>query len=90
MTRSLARVLGPDVRVNNVNPGFVRTPWQVAAHGEEGATRLEEKYAAIAPLKAAPGANDVADAIAWLIEGARATTGEIVYVDGGMHVASPR
>ncbi|HYG54703.1 MAG TPA: SDR family oxidoreductase [Burkholderiales bacterium] len=90
MTASLARALGPEIRVNNVNPGYVRTPWQVAAHGEEGARRLEEKYAAVAPLKAAPVARDVADAIAWLIEGARATTGEILYVDGGLHVASPR
>jgi len=33
---------------------------------------------------------DVADAIVWLIEGARRVTGEIVYIDGGMHIASPR
>ena len=37
-----------------------------------------------------PQAEDVADAIAWLIEGARRVTGEIIYVDGGMHIASPR
>jgi 3-oxoacyl-[acyl-carrier protein] reductase len=90
MTFSLARALGPDVRVNNVAPGYVVTPWQVAAHGAKGAADLESRFAEKAPLKAAAKAEDVADAIAWLIEGARSVTGEIIYVDGGMHIASPR
>jgi 3-oxoacyl-[acyl-carrier protein] reductase len=90
MSFSLARALGPEIRVNVVAPGYVRTPWQVAAHGAEGAAELERKFAERTPLKAAPEPHDVADAIAWLIEGARGVTGEIVYVDGGMHIASPR
>ena len=90
MTFSLARALGPDVRLNIVAPGYVRTPWQIAAHGAEGAADLERRFAERAPLKAAAEPQDVADAIVWLIEGARRVTGEIVYVDGGMHIASPR
>jgi 3-oxoacyl-[acyl-carrier protein] reductase len=90
MSFSLARALGPEVRVNVVAPGYVRTPWQVAAHGAAGAEELERKFAERTPLKAAAEADDVADAIAWLVEGARRVTGEIIYVDGGMHIASPR
>jgi 3-oxoacyl-[acyl-carrier protein] reductase len=90
MTFSLARALGPEVRLNIVAPGYVRTPWQVAAHGADGATDLERRFAERAPLKAAAEAQDVAEAIAWLVEGARRVTGQIVYVDGGMHIASPR
>lgn len=90
MSFSLARALGPEIRVNIVAPGYVKTPWQVAAHGADGASELERRFAERAPLKAAAAAEDVADAIAWLIEGARRVTGEIVYVDGGMHIASPR
>jgi 3-oxoacyl-[acyl-carrier protein] reductase len=90
MSHSLARALGPEIRVNVVAPGYVRTPWQVAAHGAEGAAELERRYAERAPLKAAPEAQDVAEAIAWLVEGARRVTGEIIYIDGGMHIASPR
>jgi 3-oxoacyl-[acyl-carrier protein] reductase len=90
MSFSLARALGPEVRVNIVAPGYVKTPWQVAAHGADGASELERRFAERAPLKAAAAAEDVADAIVWLIEGARRVTGEIVYVDGGMHIASPR
>jgi 3-oxoacyl-[acyl-carrier protein] reductase len=90
MTMSLARVLGPEVRVNAVCPGFVMTPWHVAAHGAQGARDQQERYAQIAPLKASAGAEDVAEAILWFVEGARRTTGEIFFVDGGMHIASPR
>ena len=90
MSFSLARALGPDIRVNIVAPGYVRTPWQVSAHGAAGAEELERKFAERAPLKAAPSSEDVAEAIVWLVEGARRLTGEIIYVDGGMHIASPR
>ena len=90
MTFSLARALGPDIRLNIVAPGYVRTPWQIAAHGAEGAADLERRFAERAPLKAAAEPQDVADAIVWLIEGARRVTGEILYIDGGMHIASPR
>ena len=90
MTFSLARALGPEIRLNIVAPGYVRTPWQIAAHGAEGAADLEKRFAERAPLRAAAEAHDVADAVAWLIEGARRVTGEIIYVDAGMHIASPR
>jgi len=58
--------------------------------GPERAAEVEKRYCAIAPLKAISQPEDVADAIAWLIEGARSVTGETIYVDGGMHIAAPR
>ena len=90
MSMSLARVLGPEIRVNVVAPGYVKTPWQVGAHGQAGADELERKYAAVAPLRTAVEAGDVAETIAWLLEGAGRLTGDIIYVDAGMHIASPR
>jgi 3-oxoacyl-[acyl-carrier protein] reductase len=90
MSFSLARALGPEIRVNIVSPGYVRTAWQIAAQGEEGSLEAERRYAAVAPLKAAAEPQDVAEAVAFLVEGARRITGEILYVDAGMHVASPR
>lgn len=90
MSISLARALGPEVRVNIVAPGYVRTAWQVAAYGAEGALEQERRFAERAPLKAAAEPHDIAEAIAWLVEGARRVTGEVIYVDGGMHIASPR
>jgi len=90
MSLSLARALAPEVRVNVVAPGHTNTPWHPTVRGPERAAEVEKRYASIAPLRAISQPEDVADAIVWLIEGARSVTGEIIYVDGGMHIAAPR
>ena len=90
MSMSLARVLAPEVRVNVVAPGHTRTPWHVQMRGEGPTAELEKRYAAVAPLKSVVEPDDVAAAIVWLVDGARNVTGEVIYVDAGMHVASPR
>ena len=90
MSFSLARSLAPEVRVNVVAPGHTRTPWHEAMRGAAGAAEVEKRYESVAPLKAVAESDDVAEAIVWLIEGARRVTGEIIYVDGGMHIATPR
>ena len=90
MSMSLARVLAPEVRVNVVAPGFVDTPWMTAGYGAERYAKLREGYSAIAPLGDVCQPEDVARTIAWLIEDARMVTGQTVYVDSGIHVATPR
>jgi NAD(P)-dependent dehydrogenase (short-subunit alcohol dehydrogenase family) len=90
MSLSLARSLAPEIRVNVVAPGHTNTPWHPTVRGPERAAEVEKRYSAIAPLKQISQAEDVADAIVWLIEGARNVTGEVIYVDGGMHIAAPR
>jgi len=90
MSFSLARSLAPEVRVNVVAPGHTRTPWHESARGAAGAAEVEKRYSSIAPLRAVSESADVADAIVWLIDGARRVTGQVVYVDGGMHIATPR
>ncbi len=90
MTYSLARVLGPEVRVNAVCPGYVDTPWQHNALGAEKAKLAAAHYAAMVPLKDYARPEDLAEVIAWLIEGGRQVTGETIFVDGGMHITPPR
>lgn len=90
MTLSLARSLAPEVRVNIVAPGHTRTPWHVQMRGAERTAELERRYASIAPLRSVSEPQDVAGAIAWLVEDARGVTGQTIYVDAGMHIASPR
>lgn len=89
MTLSLARALAPEVRVNAVSPGHVRTPWH-ERRGKAAATETEQRYAALVPLKSVCEPEDVADAVAWLAQGARQVTGQILYVDGGYHIAAPQ
>jgi ketoreductase RED2 len=77
MTRLLANVLGPDVRVNAVAPGLVDTPWTADW------TFVREFVTAQAPLQRTATPEDVAEVILGL---ARSTyvTGEVVLVDGGL------
>ena len=90
VTRSLARVLGPEVRVNAVLPGYVDTPWQTNAHGAEKAKQAADRYSTMVPLKDYARPEDIAETIVWLIEGARQVTGETIFIDGGMHISTPR
>ncbi len=90
LTFSLARVLAPEVRVNAVCPGFVDTPWMIEGYGAERYAQISKGYAAAAPLGSTCKPEDIAETIAWLIEGAGKVTGETIFVDAGMHVATPR
>jgi NAD(P)-dependent dehydrogenase (short-subunit alcohol dehydrogenase family) len=90
MTYSLARSLGPEVRVNAVCPGYVDTPWQHNALGMEGASKAAQHYAGMVPLKDYARPEDLAETICWLIEGARQVTGETIFVDGGLHITPAR
>ena len=76
-----------EVRVNVVAPGYVRHALAGGGARRRGRCRARAPLRRARPLKAAPEAQDVAEAIAWLVEGARRVTGEIIYVDGGMHIA---
>jgi 3-oxoacyl-[acyl-carrier protein] reductase len=89
MTYSLARSLGPEVRVNAVCPGWVDTPWFANAYDAERVKRNAQHYASLVPLKDYARPEDVADCIVWLIEGARQVTGETIFVDGGLHISPP-
>ena len=86
MTLHLARTLAPDVRVNAVCPGLVTSRWFVKGVGQEGFERAKAGVEQAAPLATASTPEDVAAAIAWLIEGARTVTGELLLLDGGMHL----
>ncbi len=86
MTLALARALAPTIRVNAVCPGFIETRWHTQRFDAEGYARFKAAYEASVPLATAASAGDVADVIGWLIEGARVVTGELIEVDGGLHL----
>jgi 3-oxoacyl-[acyl-carrier protein] reductase len=86
MTLHLARVLSPEVRVNAVCPGMITTRWFVDGIGKDAYEKFKAHYEANTPLETACNAEDIADAVAWLIESARTTTGELIMLDSGMHL----
>jgi ketoreductase RED2 len=79
LTVLLANVLAPQVRVNAVAPGLIDTPW--TADWDV----VREFVQAQAPLQRVGTPEDVAHMVMALV-GARYVTGEVVLVDGGLHL----
>jgi 3-oxoacyl-[acyl-carrier protein] reductase len=81
MGMSLARVLGPDIRVVTVSPAAVATDFV------PGRTRAAvERQAAESPLRTVTEADDVALAVMAAVVHLRQTTGSIITVDAGRHL----
>lgn len=86
LTLSLARALGPEIRVNAVAPGMVDSAWLRQGLGEKRFAEQRDAYVAQAGLADVTVPEDIADAIFWLGAGARKTTGELLLVDAGFKV----
>jgi ketoreductase RED2 len=77
VTRLLANVVGPEVRVNAVAPGLVDTPWTADWDTVREAVRSS------APLRRSGSPGDIAEVVLALVRSAY-TTGQVVVVDGGL------
>ncbi len=77
LTLLLARILGPEIRVNAVAPGLIDTPW--TADWDAIRTSVRER----APLRRSGRPEDVAEAVMGLVL-AGYVTGQVLTVDGGM------
>jgi pteridine reductase len=78
MTRALALELAPDVRVNAIAPGAILWP-------EDDGKSDAAKAALLArtPLGRTGTPEEVAEAVRWLLQDARYTTGQVLRLDGG-------
>src|SRR6185436_17372591 len=82
MTKSLARALAPEIRVNAVCPGFIGTRWFSERFGPETYARIVEHNVQSTPLHRAGTPEDVADAVLFFCgEGAMHITGETLLSD---------
>ena len=88
MTKSLAHVLGPEIRINAVAPGPIQTRWLKGGMGDEAYSALIEQAENELPLKQVATAEDVAETLVWFLEGAKLITGEVLIVDSGAHLGS--
>jgi 3-oxoacyl-[acyl-carrier protein] reductase len=89
MTLYFARALAPHVRVNAVCPGLITTRWFVDGLGQEAFEKIVATNEKTTPLQTACSPEDVADAVVWLLDGARTTTGELLLLDSGRHLGMP-
>jgi NAD(P)-dependent dehydrogenase (short-subunit alcohol dehydrogenase family) len=78
-TKSLAITLAPQVRVNCLAPGWIRTAW-----GENASDAWQQRVMAETPLKRWGTPEDIAATARWLV-GPAATfiTGQVVNINGG-------
>jgi 3-oxoacyl-[acyl-carrier protein] reductase len=91
MTLSLARALGPEIRVNAICPGYVATRWFKDRFGAEAFERINTEQAAATTLKHAGQPDDIADTVVFFCSAAsRHVTGEMLLVDGGLHLSLAR
>lgn len=88
LTLYLARALAPEVRVNAVCPGLVTSRWFVEGVGQEGYEKIKQGYERSVPLARSCSPEDIAEAIVWLVDGAKTVTGELMLLDSGLHLGS--
>ena len=82
LTRSLARELAPEVRVNAVAPGPILWP------DDESFNELSrQRIISSTPLRREGTPEDIAKAVHFLLADAPYVTGETISVDGGRHVS---
>jgi 2-amino-4-hydroxy-6-hydroxymethyldihydropteridine diphosphokinase len=78
-SKSLALSLAPQVRVNCLAPGWIRTAW-----GESASSRWQERAIRETPLGRWGTPRDVAAAVRWLASPAASfITGQVIRVNGG-------
>jgi 3-oxoacyl-[acyl-carrier protein] reductase len=83
LTVTLARVMGPEVQVNTVCPGFIDGSWLQEGFGD-AFEAIKQSVVDKSLLRAVCTPDDVKDAIFGFLLGSKLTTGEIVVVDGGV------
>jgi 2-amino-4-hydroxy-6-hydroxymethyldihydropteridine diphosphokinase len=78
-TKSLALSLAPEVRVNCLAPGWIRTEW-----GEQASQRWQDRVLSETPLRRWGTPEDVAATARWLASPSAAfIAGQIIRVNGG-------
>ena len=82
LTKTLSRVLAPEVRVNAVAPGWIAGEWMERTLGDNY-NSLMERRARQTPMKTNVTLEDVAESVYTWLTAHPFVTGEIMVVDGG-------
>ena len=84
ITSSMARALGPTLKINAVCPGYIESGWHRRGIGEEATDQMVSHIKKKSPLQAVNSSEDVAETVIWLLEGAPNITGELFTLDSGI------
>ena len=79
MTKSLARVFAPEVRVNAVCPGPINSRWIKQGNPDWDIAEMVADF----PIPKASEPDDIADAILFFSTGTTMATGQVLGIDGG-------
>lgn len=74
LTKTLAKALAPEVRVNAIAPGTITMPGDPP--------EWEQEFVKLAPLKKTGTPDDIAEAVSYLVR-AKFLTGHVLVLDGG-------
>jgi len=86
MGLSLARVLGPEVRVNTICPGFIQGDWLEQGMGAERYAQTKAYLEQSTPLQLTTTPDTIAEGVLYFITGGDVITGETLMLDGGHHL----
>jgi len=86
MTKSLARALGPEIRINAICPGFIQGEWLESGLGSEMYQRAKNFLESTVPLRMTATPEMIATTVSYFIEDAVLVTGETLLLDGGYHL----
>ena len=78
LTKTLAKELAPNIRVNGVSPGSILWPQDLAELSEEEKLNMLDRIA----LNKHGSTEDIAEAVLFLAD-AKYITGEVINIDGG-------
>lgn len=74
LTRTLAKAMAPDIRVNAIAPGTISMPGDPP--------EWQQEFIKLAPLKKTGTTEDIAEAVSYLVS-AKFLTGHVLVLDGG-------
>ena len=78
LTKTLAKELAPNIRVNGISPGSILWPQDLAELSEEEKLNMLDKIA----LKRQGSTEDIAETVLFLAD-SKYITGEVINIDGG-------